>query len=392
MKIAIVGGGISGLYCSFRLANAGHDTTVFEGKSWGGVIQSHQIDGVDYPISTLVIIEEDNEITNLFSQIGVNIISYDFSMTNNYETSYIALLLLATTLMATNKSTRPISIAIVVLMVIVLILVDNIYSRGVVDMNSYIDRQIALNMLWPIYYAFGSYKSKKQFTNLGVHTFSYKPISIFDKLKTAATDKKKLFYSPKGIGFVRLYEHYLHNTGATCINEKVHHIVADTFGFCIYHGKSMSLFDKVIIACNYDDYKDMFAMTDFERYYLSDISMFTFYSYLVKLKAPVVQTKKIKAYVELNKNIYLLPSTETLTSEDLKPNICTHFNKFQWRMGFIRTNENRRVIEEKINGTRGIHFIGCSIAKANGIYACMKHVDEHLAKHKLASLPPILRA
>ena len=52
-KIAIVGGGISGLHCANLLEKNGHSVTIFEKNTWGGVMQNHTVDGKDYPISTI---------------------------------------------------------------------------------------------------------------------------------------------------------------------------------------------------------------------------------------------------------------------------------------------------------------------------------------------------
>ncbi len=76
MRIAIVGGGISGLGAAYSLQRQ-HDVTVFEAQShWGGHTHTHDVsvDGRDYAIDTGFIVYNPDHyplLTRLFEELGV---------------------------------------------------------------------------------------------------------------------------------------------------------------------------------------------------------------------------------------------------------------------------------------------------------------------------------
>lgn len=81
MRICIIGGGISGLYCANILANKNNIVTIFEKDKWGGDIQSTNIDNKCYPISTLFVMPDDTLLKNILK--SNNIYTSDVELDKN---------------------------------------------------------------------------------------------------------------------------------------------------------------------------------------------------------------------------------------------------------------------------------------------------------------------
>ena len=72
MRIAVIGGGITGLTAAFALQKAGADVTVFEaGEVLGGPIRSYHEDGYIAEAGPNTILETSPAITELIRELGI---------------------------------------------------------------------------------------------------------------------------------------------------------------------------------------------------------------------------------------------------------------------------------------------------------------------------------
>jgi len=73
-----------------------------------------------------------------------------------------------------------------------------------------------------------------------------------------------LYY--KNCGMTKLAESYLNNENITYLNNKVTNISRNTNNciFTLQNNQNMT-FDKCIITCKYDDYKDIISLSDEEK-------------------------------------------------------------------------------------------------------------------------------
>ncbi|MDP9107510.1 MAG: FAD-dependent oxidoreductase [Pseudomonadota bacterium] len=85
MKIAVVGAGISGLSCAYRLSQAGHDVTLFEANDYFGG-HTHTVDvtldGQTYGVDTGFLVFNQKTYPNLvslFDELKVETVSTDMS-------------------------------------------------------------------------------------------------------------------------------------------------------------------------------------------------------------------------------------------------------------------------------------------------------------------------
>lgn len=73
MKVAIIGGGITGLVAGYRLLQAGHEVTIFEKeKELGGLLGSFKIEGKSLEMAYHHIFKTDKYIINLIEELGLS--------------------------------------------------------------------------------------------------------------------------------------------------------------------------------------------------------------------------------------------------------------------------------------------------------------------------------
>ncbi|MBC7503329.1 MAG: FAD-dependent oxidoreductase [Herminiimonas sp.] len=85
MKIAVIGAGISGLSCAYRLSQAGYDVTLFEANDYFGG-HTHTVDvsldGTTFGVDTGFLVFNHKtypELTKLFDELGIETVATDMS-------------------------------------------------------------------------------------------------------------------------------------------------------------------------------------------------------------------------------------------------------------------------------------------------------------------------
>ena len=330
MNICIIGGGISGLYAGHLLEKKGHNVTIFEPNKWGGEIQTVDIEGNCYPISTLFVMNNDrllkqelkNNNINSYPVLDVNMSPIIITMGSS--------LLLGGVVSYYKGSIFP----LIIILIIILIYINNIYCiTGL---------------------SFGAYDK--------CPTIAIEYIDI-NLLKSVYNNTHITI--PEKCGFKRFIHMLTTNKNINYVNKKVTRI--DRARKLIYtDNKVTNTFDKIIIACGYNHYKDIIELTKKEAILLSDIEYFTFYTTIAKYKNDTIKNDTIKNdvinKVKLDDKVYIYAS-----HVPLKKNVNSIFQKtFKWIM------PNVKIDKSHINGKyNDVFFIGMEI-KGNGVNTCME--------------------
>ena len=89
MNIAIIGGGISGLYCGNLLTELGHNITIYENNKFGGCIDYITYNNKDYPLSAFIIFLNNYNCTKFIKELNMKVASKEcFYNYNNTFFSY----------------------------------------------------------------------------------------------------------------------------------------------------------------------------------------------------------------------------------------------------------------------------------------------------------------
>lgn len=78
MKIAIIGGGISGLYAAKILTDLRHNITVYEKDKFGGCIEYIRYKNNYYPLTALYIIGDNEYMINFIKKNKLEILQCDY--------------------------------------------------------------------------------------------------------------------------------------------------------------------------------------------------------------------------------------------------------------------------------------------------------------------------
>ena len=369
MKIGIVGGGISGLYCANLLEGRGHDVTIFENNKWGGDIQTTIIDGKCYPISTLFVDGTHYLVKKHLKQHGLD--DYDTdphkyikdaSNITHLFIAYIGLMLVG--LYGAYKKSK-VCMGLIVCLVIILLIILMPY-KNIVQLYFY------EKYSYPRGLAFGA------FSNLEQHKKSYMQSSISPTLHGVWTFISDNHYDmPKNCGFYQLVQKFMQNKNINYIhqnikkierypNAKIHTSDGSSLTNCTY------TFDKIIIACGYKCYKNILPLTVIENKYLSNAQTFKFYSTIIKLNKKSdlhkIRTENdILGYFFLRKNIVLVATHQ--------PIMCASYvvyKSYEWDMPFSSNHLKKQSLNKK---EENILFIGKELV-LNGVDPCMQY-----AKH-----------
>lgn len=342
MKIGIIGGGISGLYISSLLKN-NHNVTIFENNNWGGDIQHDFIDNKCYPISTLFAMPGDKILKKELKKLNIK--------TRTVTPPFILILgpilfLLIIGIVFLIKSKK------ISLKIFSIIYIFSILIISILGINSYICYLIL---------SFGvdtNCKSIKRFYN-----FYY--TDIFDLLFSG-------IIFPTNCGFSELVKSYLNDKNITYSNNKVINISRNTNNstFTLDNNQQIT-FDKCIITCKYENYKNIISLSNEEQNALSGTKYFDFYSTLIKLpdhlKQPKVQNSIGSFYIE--DKVYLFASH---TPIEANPNTYTFKKSYKWKMPIVLDKNKKQQINTP---DKNILFIGKELS-GNGVNLCMTYSEK----------------
>lgn len=372
MKIGIVGGGISGLYCANLLEERGHDVTIFENNKWGGDIQTTIIDGKCYPISTLVVHDDHSLLKEQMKKYGLDDYNADYVRYHKSELSmqnliitYIGLILVG--LYGTHKKSK-VCMGLLVFLIIIILMV---LMPGANVVNTYYHKKY----VYPVALSYGAVQNYKYYKDVYAPTFDL--MKNINMRHIWAFLTKSYFVIAKNCGFYRLVQKLMQNKNINYIhgniekierhpNAKIHTSDASHLINRIYD------FDKIIIACGYKCYKNTLPMSNIENKYLSNAQTFKFYSTIIKINSTndlekICSKNDILGYYFLGKNVLMLTSH--------KPIICNKYIKcksYEWDMPLSLNDSKKQSLNKK---GKNVLFIGKEIT-FNGVDYCIRY-----AKH-----------
>lgn len=342
MKIGIIGGGISALYISNLLKN-NHNVTIFENNNWGGDIQHDFIDNKCYPISTLFAMPGDKILKQELKKLNIK--------TKTATPPFIIILgpilfLLIIEIICLIKSKKT------SLKIFSIIYMCSILIITIIAINSYMCHLVL---------SFGGDKNCNSIKRFYNFDFS----NIIDLLFSG-------IIFPENCGFSKLVESYLNDENITYLNNKVTNISRNTndYTFTLDNNQNIT-FDKCIITCKYDDYKNIISLSDEEQNALSGTEYFDFYSTLIKIpdniKQPKVKNSLGCFYIE--DKVYLFASHVPI---EATPDTYSFKKSYKWKLPIVNNKDKKQQINKP---DKNIYFIGKELA-GNGVNSCMTYAEK----------------
>jgi hypothetical protein len=363
MKIGIIGGGISGLYSAHLLEQKDHEVTIFEKNNWGGDIQTTIFEGKEYPISTLFDMSNGGELTKELNKYNIKSTinnSYGKNKFTGKHFGGFAVFLIGIIIGVTYNSKICIGLIVLIIMVLILLLIPT---------QTPVKRYIYNRTIKPIELSFGSCKVCTNDETISINEF--KLTEFVDTTKQLMKILTNQFYFPENCGFMKLVKIYLSNNNIQYIKSGVNNI--DRENRIVYTSDHNYQFDKIIVACNYDSYKDIISLYKNEKEVLSNAKTFKFYSNIVKINNKSEDIKHINTYnnilgyFQIDENIYLFASHKPLI---VNKNIS--YKSFEWDMPIIDDIVNKQKIN---NINKNIFFIGNELA-GSGVNFCIDYAKE----------------
>ena len=210
MNIAIIGGGISGLYCANELQKLGHNVTIFEKTRWGGVIQREEINSKSYPVSTLFVCncKHDYKLIDFFNRNNIQLEPKPIYLRDGIHVDdfkiFTIFIVICIYLFCTYQVIRP-YICSTCLVFILIMTIALHPKRGKIGDANIIQKTILLKTIFPLSNAFGGIKDAQSFMNKDLSFYDY-DYTEFVKLYF-----NNLFKVPEYPGFNLLIDFYMNN-------------------------------------------------------------------------------------------------------------------------------------------------------------------------------------
>lgn len=346
MKVAVIGGGISGLYSANLLCEKGYDVEIYEGGHWGGDIQTATIENVCYPVSTLFAMPDDDILKGEFKKYNIGKGS-NWSPYNKPIMGFLIFLFgisLGCSILYNFKYLIG-SIILLILLIIITYITGCSVLLGFGGDNKCGIKKVMTS----IPYVYGYFD-----------TFELMEDCEFSKLCLGYLNNPKISYVSYGVNNVQ------YNNGQYTV---------------IANNNKINKFDKVIIACGYESYSKIMNLTQEEKDILGKTKYFNFYTTLVK---PNDNSKNNMNFSNINGSIKLKDAM--LFGSDKPLNISTKdkiVKNFAWKMpiniGDMRINQKRKQILN--NKVKNVYFIGKEMTDLNGVNYCMKYAKEIIDKY-----------
>lgn len=326
LKIGIVGCGISGLYSAHLLEQKGYNVTLFDGGNVNGNIQSYNIDGECYPVSTLFIMPDDKLLKSELKRLNIK----------------------------TNRVSHPSIIfsTTIFLICFIVYIINKKYSTIVILFILLLTYLLIYKISCNIILSFGGdCNCENWYKIMKIHyLFSFNGLSI-----------------PLNCGFNKLADSYSLNKNIIknmVVNIKENENKSFTLTTSDYMQYN---FDKIIIACRYNDYKNIIKLPEQTRNILRDIKYFDFYTTLLKSDdLSFKNNKKLIGYRQLDTNVYILASHEPLVLKNY-----LFVKNFKWVMPKPSNFSKKQGLNSKLSN---IYFIGAEI-NDNGVNYCLEYAS-----------------
>lgn len=345
MKVAVVGGGISGLYSANLLCSLGYEVEIYEGNQWGGDIQTATVGNTCYPVSTLFVMPDDDILKDELKKYNIGK-GMEWSPYNKYIMG-ILIFLFGVSLGCSILYNFKYLIGSIVLLMLILITTYITGCRVLLGFGG--DNKCGI---------------KKVMTSIP-YVYNY-----FDKFELL-----------EDCEFSKLCSAYLNNPGISYVNKYVNKIYYNNGQYVVISDNNINRFDKVLIACTYESYSKIINLTQEETEVLGNMKYFDFYTTLVvpnnsgKFDAKFDSVGSIKL-----KDAKLFGSHKPLNLKSIKN---TAVRNFSWKMpiniGSMSINQKRK---QKLNDKlKNVYFIGKEMTDLNGVNYCMKYAKEIIDKY-----------
>ena len=355
-RIAVIGGGISGLYMANKLSRT-HEVTIFEADKWGGDVQHVNVDGECYPVSTIAVMPGDNELRRELLLRRIKPSAVDMLPFNR---PLILFLIVAVLPVAAGCVIFAKGVFTRIMAAIILILAIYMLNRSI--NKSIGDLLLALG---------ADNAPRSNHTGQSIRNYVGNIRYVFESFKILSE-----------CGFSKLVQSYLTNPDITYVNERVKRLDRNATSATVHTGHHVSQFDKVVIACPFLSYMSFMPLDEAEKQVLSQNTYFDFYSTLLMLDGEVSseQLHEIahQGIFKFKDGVYLLASHIPLTN---LPAHVKYKKEFKWKM-LIKSKQIqtlKRATNEKKDRT--VLFVGKEMATSNGVNSCMRYCGHVLETH-----------
>lgn len=369
MEIAIVGGGISGLYAAKILTDLGHNITVYENKKFGGCIDYINYKKKYYPLSALYIIGDNQYMINFIKKNKLKILECEYYLKNYYIIKRRLNIYFILTIFISHLFKKTIINHIILLLIL-------LYpSNTKIKDTNIIQKSLLTELIYPIGLSWGGYDTIDNFIETKTKNYDY--LTIFVLILTVYTHKILKILGNKS--YYHFIEHFMNNKEIDYRITNIDSIVRLKNKVKISYDNKFKIFDKVIIACN--PINVPIKLSSYEFNYINKINKgFDFYSTFVHITEESLNiSNNITGYLKLDNYIYLCSSNVPITKDDFD-NKLIYIQCNKYIMGVKYDEKTLNIIESKINGKNSIHFIGRHMTN-DGISACLDYVEKHLKQY-----------
>jgi hypothetical protein len=369
MKIAIIGGGISGLYAAQILTELGHKITIYEKDKFGGCIEYIYYKNKYYPLSALYIIGDNKYMINFIKNNKLETLKCEYYLKNYHIIKRRLNMYFILTMFISYLFKKNIIYHIIILLILLYPTETKIKEANIFQKN------LLIELIYPVCLAWGGHSNIDKFIESKTSEYNY--LNIFSLILTVYTHK--ILKSLGNKSYYHFIEHFMKNKKIDYQIKNISSIIRLGNKIKISYNNQFKIFDKVILACN--PLNIPIQLSSFESKYINKIDRgFDFYSTFIHIKDESLNiSNNITGYIKLDDNIYLCSSNVPITKDDFDNKII-YIQCNKYLMGIKYDEQTLNIIENKINGKNNIHLIGRHMT-IDGISTCLDYVEKHLNKY-----------